>query len=139
MDFDRAQMQMLRAIANKGWPVDLLSHLLSRCGASQQQWDSLISSNAVEVVNDRFVMTRTGKRVYNLCKKSMWFKESDMSNATETPDITQQPQKPTKAKKSSSKKPSKAKKSPTAKSKTPTKPVKKEGVDVFGCRLGSRA
>lgn len=67
------QMQMLRAVLTQGWPCDLISHLLIRSNASDNDWQQLVSSELVEKRDDRFYVSKKGRSVYRRLKKSVYF------------------------------------------------------------------
>jgi hypothetical protein len=56
------QVLVLGALRNRGWPAKLVEHLLTRCGAGRDDYDSLVSAEYVEAGEGRVVLTPAGRR-----------------------------------------------------------------------------
>lgn len=67
------QLCLLRSLRKTGLPVSLLEIFLSRCGASQEDWQGLRDWGLVEQEGDRFVLTKIGQREYRGQSKGHYF------------------------------------------------------------------
>jgi hypothetical protein len=67
------QLMLARAVKTQGWPADLLTHLLSRCGAREADWRGLVSAGVVELRGGRYSLTKAGRRAYNKQKVGRYF------------------------------------------------------------------
>ena len=73
MTLNTPQLHLLRSLDSRGWPVDLHSILLLRCGANLDDWQRLVQAGLVQLRNRRWVLTREGRTVYNREKKGRYF------------------------------------------------------------------
>lgn len=75
---NRAQLCLLRSVGKKGFPTYLLTVFLSRCGATQEDLDQLVSWGFVRVEelvprDSRYVMTPAGKKAYRERPRNVYF------------------------------------------------------------------
>ncbi len=67
------QLMMLRSLEKKGWPCSLGEYLLSRCGASREDWNALLKAELVEARNGQYRLTREGLLAYKREKVGRYF------------------------------------------------------------------
>ncbi len=58
------QLYLLQSCRKAGFPEELLPNFLSRCGATGEEHQDLVSRGLIESKGGRLVLTRTGKRTY---------------------------------------------------------------------------
>lgn len=69
-----AQLCLLRSLLKAGSPADLIGIYLNRCGATEQEWQSLISEKLVETDREgRYWLSKEGKRTYKKAKVGRYF------------------------------------------------------------------
>lgn len=68
-----AQLRCLRCLRRNGWCVTLESYIMSRNGASAEEWQQLRKARLVLLRAGRFRLTADGKRAYNRQSKGRYF------------------------------------------------------------------
>jgi hypothetical protein len=71
--FSNAQLMMMRSLVSQGWPVDLIEHLPSRCGAADGEWQALADAGLIEDANGRFRLTDKGRQAYKRARVGRYF------------------------------------------------------------------
>lgn len=69
----KVQLRLCQALSGNGWPVDLLTHLITRCGAVQEDLDVLEKSGVVVVKEGRMSLTKEGRKRWKKEKEGVWF------------------------------------------------------------------
>lgn len=69
------QLMVLRALLTQGWPDNLLTHLLTRCGLEPSGWQELVRWKWVRKrkKDNRWLLTKEGKKAYQQEKKGRYF------------------------------------------------------------------
>lgn len=74
MDLTVHQLMAMRSLLPHGWPSSMADILLRRCGLGQPDWDMLVDHRLVLLdKEDRYQMSKSGKRLYQKLKKSKYF------------------------------------------------------------------
>ena len=69
----QTHLMLMRSILNQGWPAELLDILLRRCSAEQTAWQDLVVAGWVYRREQRWELTKEGKRAYNRRPKHLYF------------------------------------------------------------------
>lgn len=56
------RLLMMKSLLSKGWPVDLRKYLLSRCSATEGDYNEIVAAGYVKVKAGRITITDAGKK-----------------------------------------------------------------------------
>lgn len=73
LTMNRAQLCVARSLKLRGCPSDLMHIYLTRCGATQAEFDEMLSASFVSEQDFRFSLTKQGEREYNKQKRGQYF------------------------------------------------------------------
>jgi hypothetical protein len=69
MELTVARLYVLRALDGAGWPAELISHGVTRAGATEADWQALLDEGLVAQSAGRFALTPLGRQVYRREKR----------------------------------------------------------------------
>lgn len=74
MTLTTSQLCLLRSLLKQGCPDSLAGIFLARCGASQEEWNSLGEEGLVQKDRgNRWALTEKGKKTYRVVRKGRYF------------------------------------------------------------------